>query len=98
LRNALRQRKKSAQLPQKVEVFVSQSPCKNRCTPALSELKSEYPEIRQWIVYYKELYMGSDQKHAKESQEAVELLKQGGFHVFEFDKALAMARQGKPVP
>jgi uncharacterized membrane protein len=72
-----------------------QSPCKDKWQPGLSGLKSLYPEVKQWVVYYKEPYMGTNQKHAKDSQEAIELLKKDGFHVLEFDKALEMARQGQ---
>ena len=97
VRNALRL-KKPGQFPSKVEVFVTQSPCRNRCAPALSDLKAAFPEVKQWIVYYTEPYMGSNQKHAEDSQEAIEMLRTDGFHVLEFNAAIEMSRQGKASP
>lgn len=95
LQNLIKQKKP---LPQKVEVFVSQSPCKKKCTPNLIELKGDYPAVKTWVVYYKTLYQGTSGKHTKDSQEAIDLLKQEGFHVFQFDEALAMEKKGIPVP
>ena len=90
--------KQKKPLPQKVEVFVSQSPCKDRCTPNLMTLKGDFPTVKTWVVYYKTEYQGTSGKHTKDSEEAIELLKLDGFHVFQFDEALTMEKKGIPVP
>jgi hypothetical protein len=85
-------------LPQKVQIFVSQSPCKKKCTPNLSELKGDFPTIKTWVIYYKTLHQGTSGKHTKDSMEAIQLLKLDGFHVFQFNEALTMERRGMQVP
>jgi hypothetical protein len=85
-------------LPQKVEVFVTQSPCKERCTPNLMAVKAQYPTIPTWVVYYHTLHQSTSGINTKESQEAVDLLKQDGFHVFIWKDALDMQAAGLPVP
>ena len=64
----------------------------------MSDLKAAFPEVKQWIVYYTEPYMGSNQKHAEDSQEAIEMLRTDGFHVLVFNAAIEMSRQGKASP
>jgi hypothetical protein len=85
-------------LPKKIEVYVSQSPCKKRCTPNLIQLKGKYPTIQTWVVYFSFEYAGTSGKKVKESQEARVLLQKKGFHVLQFDEALEMEKQGKAVP
>lgn len=85
-------------LPKKVEVYVSQSPCKKRCAPNLVQLKGKYPAIETWIVYFSFEHAGTSGKNVKDSQEARVLLQQEGFHVLQFDEALEMEKQGKPLP
>lgn len=87
--------RRGAPLPNKVEIYVSQSPCKNRCTPNLIQLKNQFPAINSWTVYYSYEYAGTSGKHAKDSMEARELLKKDGFHVLQFDQALEMEKKGK---
>lgn len=87
--------KQKASLPKTVEIYVSQSPCKNKCTPNLIALKNQYPSIETWAIYYSYEYVGTSGKHAKESEEALGLLDKAGFHVLQFDKALEMEKKGK---
>ncbi len=91
-------RREKKPLPRKVEVFVSQSPCGHRCAPNLVSLRADYPEIPTWVVYFKFEYAGTSGKKAQDSMEGRALLRQEGFHVLQFDEALAMERQGIPVP
>ncbi len=90
--------KQKKPLPLKVEVFVSQSPCKKKCMPNLIALKGDFPTVKTWVVYYKTIYQGTSGKHTKDSQESIDLLKQDGFHVFQFNEALEMEKKGIPVP
>jgi hypothetical protein len=87
--------KQKVPLPKKVEIYVSQSPCKNKCTPNLIALKNQHPAIDTWAVYYSYEYAGTSGKHAKDSEEALKLLSKAGFHVLQFDKALEMEKKGK---
>lgn len=87
--------KQKAPLPKKVEIYVSQSPCKNRCTPNLISLKNQYPSIGSWSIYYSYEYVGTSGKQAKDSEEALKLLNKAGFHVLQFDKALEIEKKGK---
>jgi hypothetical protein len=84
--------------PTRVEVFVSQSPCKTKCTPNLIGLKGRYPMIPIWVIYFKIEFQGTSGKHTEDSFEALDLLEKSGFHVFRWSEALEMERQGKPVP
>ncbi len=84
--------------PKKVEVFVSQSPCKRKCAPNLIALKKTYPSVETWVVYWKALYQGTSGNQSESSLQALALMKKQGLHVFQFDEALAMQRAGKPVP
>ena len=85
-------------LPKKVQIFVSQSPCKKKCQPNLSQLKGEFPTIKTWVIYYKTLHQGTSGKQTKDSMDAINLRKLDGFHVFQFNEALALERRGVAVP
>jgi hypothetical protein len=91
-------KKSSGRLPDKVQVFVSQSPCKNKCTPNLMALKGDFPTVKTWVVYWKHLYQGTSGDETKKSQEALQILAKDGFHVLQWDEALAMEKKGLPVP
>ena len=91
-------KKSGGKLPDKVQVFVSQSPCKTRCTPNLMALKADFPTVKTWVVYWKHLFQGTSGTETKNSQEALAILAKDGFHVFQWDKALAMEKKGIPVP
>ncbi len=86
-------RKAARPLPKQIEIFVSQSPCLKTCQPALSELKSDFPEVRTWKLYYEMLYGGRSGKHFKSSQEAVDLMKQEGFVVMQWKEAKDLETQ-----
>jgi hypothetical protein len=87
--------KQKSTLPKKVEIYVSQSPCKTKCTPNLIGLKSSYPSVDSWAIYYSYEHLGTSGKHAKDSEEALRLLAKAGFHVLQFDKALELEKKGK---
>jgi Domain of unknown function (DUF4157)/APOBEC-like N-terminal domain len=91
-------KKSGGRLPDKVQVFVSQSPCKNKCTPNLKALKGDFPTVKTWVVYWKHLYQGTSGDETKKSQEALQILAKDGFHVLQWDEALAMEKKGLPVP
>ncbi|MCU1255833.1 MAG: hypothetical protein JWM83_2132 [Candidatus Angelobacter sp.] len=91
-------KKSGGRLPDKVQVFVSQSPCKNKCTPNLMTLKGDFPTVKTWVVYWKHLYQGTSGDETKKSQEALQILAKDGFHVLQWDEALAMEKKGLPVP
>ncbi len=91
-------KKSGGRLPDKVQVFVSQSPCKNKCTPNLMALKGDFPTVKTWVVYWKHLYQGTSGDETKKSQEALQILAKDGFHVLQWDEALAMEKKGLPVP
>jgi hypothetical protein len=76
----------------KVEIFVSQSPCKDRCTPKLIKLKAKYKSVRTWVIYYRIPYAPTV-KEGRKSLEAMKLLEKKGFHVFQFDAAIQMERR-----
>jgi hypothetical protein len=80
--------------PSKIEIFVSQSPCKTKCAPNLGQLKGQYPQVKLWLIYYKTLYQGTSGKHSEDSQEAIELLQKSGFHVLQWNEALDMEKAG----
>jgi hypothetical protein len=81
-------------LPKKIEIYVSQSPCKDKCNIVLTKLKDAYPEVTSWSVYYNLVYIGKDANHYEGSLKSIELLKTKGFHVMQFDEALAMEEKG----
>jgi hypothetical protein len=85
-------------LPEKVQFFVSQSPCKTRCKDNLIALKADFPTVKTWVVYWKFLYQGTSGDETKKSQEALQILAKDGFHVFQWDEALAMEKKGIAVP
>jgi hypothetical protein len=91
-------KKSGGKLPDKVQVFVSQSPCKTRCTPNLMALKADFPTVKTWVVYWKHLFQATSGDETKKSQEALQILAKDGFHVFQWDEALAMEKKGIPVP
>lgn len=79
----------------KIEVTVKMSPCKGQCTPRLIELKNQHPHL-DWHIYYKWLYE-PDPTEKEKSAEGIEMMKQAGLKVMEFDEAVEAEklRKGK---
>lgn len=81
----------------KVEIIVKYTPCLGKCTKKLIKLKDNYPEIKEWIIHYIDLYEGKRLSELKNTIEAYELLQKNEFVMLMYDveKKLSQIRIGR---
>jgi len=77
--------KQMRQPPTTVELLVSQSPCREKCTPLLKKLKAAYPTT-SFSLYYKTTHQSTGGKQTSDSIAALNALKRAGWNIAIWNK------------